>query len=140
MICLDTNTVIGAINGRPPDIRARLTAALLAGVPVGVSTIVLYELRYGIAKSACLRENAAMLATFLALDVAPLPFEAEDAEDAGVVRAVLERAGTPIGPYDILIAAQARRRGAVLVTANTREMSRVPGLDVEDWTAGRPQA
>jgi tRNA(fMet)-specific endonuclease VapC len=48
---------------------------------------------------------------------------------------VLERAGTPIGPYDILIAAQARRRGAVLVTANRREFARVPGLRIESWEA-----
>jgi tRNA(fMet)-specific endonuclease VapC len=75
------------------------------------------------------------LATFLALDVTLWPFEPEDAEEAGDIRAVLERAGTPIGPYDILIAAQARRRSAVLITANEREFARVPGLKTEDWTS-----
>jgi tRNA(fMet)-specific endonuclease VapC len=64
-----------------------------------------------------------------------LPFEIEDAEEAGDIRAALERAGTPIGPYDILIAAQARRRGAILVTANEHEFARVPGLMVEDWSS-----
>ena len=63
-----------------------------------------------------------------------MTFDAEDAHEAGDIRALLERAGTPIGPYDILIAAQARRRGATLVTANTREFARVPGLKTEDWT------
>ena len=59
----------------------------------------------------------------------------EDAEEAGNIRAALERAGKPIGPYDVLIAAQARRRGATLVTANEREFARVPGLKTEDWAA-----
>jgi hypothetical protein len=55
------------------------------------------------------------------------------AEEAGEIRAAIERAGTPIGPYDVLIAAQARRRSALLVTANTGELARVPGLNAEDW-------
>ncbi len=63
----------------------------------------------------------------------PWPFEPEDAEEAGDIRAELERAGTPIGPYDVLIAAQARRRNALLVTANMGEFTRVPGLRIEDW-------
>jgi len=75
------------------------------------------------------------LSTFLALDITPWPFEPEDAEEAGDIRATLERLGTTIGPYDILIAAQARRRGAILATANEREFSRVPGLKTEDWAA-----
>jgi len=69
----------------------------------------------------------------LALDATPWPFEPDDAEEAGDIRADIERAGAPIGPYDVLIAAQARRRGALLVTANTREFTRVPGLRTEDW-------
>src|SRR5580704_15649741 len=63
-----------------------------------------------------------------------VPFELEDAEEAGDIRAALERLGTPIGPYDVLIAAQARRRGAILVTANKNEFSRVSGLQTQDWT------
>jgi len=133
MICLDTNAVIAAINGRKPDVRRRLEAAVAAGAPIGVSTIVLFEMRYGIAKSGRPRENAAMLAAFLTLDVIPWPFEPGDAEEAGDIRAELERVGRPIGPYDLLIAAQARRRGALLVTANTGEFTRVPGLRTEDW-------
>jgi tRNA(fMet)-specific endonuclease VapC len=134
MICLDTNTVIAAINRRKPEVRRRLEAALAEGAAIGISAIVLYELWYGIQKSARPRANAATLAAFLALDVTPWPFEAEDAEQAGDIRATLERAGTPIGPYDLLIAAQARRRSALLVTANSSEFARVPGLRTEDWS------
>src|SRR5258708_5045669 len=57
------------------------------------------------------------------------------AEEEGDIRAALERAGMPIGPYDVLIAAQARRRSALLVTANTSEFARVPGLKLKDWAA-----
>jgi tRNA(fMet)-specific endonuclease VapC len=71
---------------------------------------------------------------FLSLGVEVWDFEMADAEHAGEIRAVLERNGTPIGLYDCLIAAQARRRGAVLVTLNKREFSRVPGLVITDWT------
>jgi tRNA(fMet)-specific endonuclease VapC len=133
MICLDTNVVIAAINRRRPGVRRRLEVAIAGGVPIGIPTIVLFEMRYGIAKSARPLENAAILAAFLALDVTPWPFEPEDAAEAAEIRAVLERVGTPIGPYDVLIAAQARRRGALLVTANTGEFTRVPGLKTEDW-------
>jgi tRNA(fMet)-specific endonuclease VapC len=81
--------------------------------------------------------NAAILTAFLALNVTPWPFEPEDAQEAAEIRAELERAGTPIGPYDVLIAAQARWRHAVLVTANTGEFARVPGLQTEDWAVAR---
>ena len=134
MICLDTNAVVGAID-RTPSVLSRLRTQHLAGVVVGIPTVVLYELWYGVHKSARRRENAATLAAFLALGYVIWPFEPEDAEEAGDIRAVLERAGTPIGPYDVLIAAQARRRGAVLVTANEREFARVPGLRMENWQA-----
>jgi tRNA(fMet)-specific endonuclease VapC len=135
MICLDTNVVIASINQRVPHVRSRLETALAQAEIVGIPTIVLFELRFGIAKSARPRENAAVLSAFLALDIAPWPFEAGDAEEAGDIRAELERVGTSIGPYDILIAAQARRRNAILVTANTREFMRVRDLNVEDWAA-----
>jgi tRNA(fMet)-specific endonuclease VapC len=132
MICLDTNAVIAAINQREPWVRRRLERALVDGVIVGIPAIVLYEIWYGIKKSARARANAAVLAVFLSLDVMPWPFEPED---AGEIRAALQRAGTPIGPYDVLVAAQARRRGAVLITANEREFARVAGLKTEDWAS-----
>ncbi len=135
MICLDANIVVAAINRRVPQVRAWLLQTLADGTVVGIPAIVLFELRYGIKHSARPRENAANLSSFLTLNVAPWPFESEDAEEAGNIRAALERAGKPIGPYDVLIAAQARRRGATLVTANEREFARVPGLKTEDWAA-----
>ena len=135
MICLDTNAVIAAINARVPGVRPRLEQALAERVVVGIPIVVWFELHYGAAKSARVQQNRAALAAFLALDVAIWPFDAEDAEEAGDIRVALERAGTPIGPYDILIAAQARRRGALLVTANGREFARVPGLLFEDWAS-----
>ncbi len=135
MICLDTNAIIAAINRRTPHVPERLELVLVNGVAVGIPVIALYEIWYGIRKSARYEENISTLMTFLTLDVTPWPFEFEDAEEAGDIRIKLERAGTPIGPYDILIAAQARRRGALLVTANAREFIRVPGLKTEDWAA-----
>jgi tRNA(fMet)-specific endonuclease VapC len=133
MMCLDTNVIIGCLSGRSPALAERLERELLID-DVALPTIVLFELQYGIAKSARPQDNAERLATFMELPIAILPFKPGDAEEAGDIRAALERAGTPIGPYDILIAAQARRRGATLVTANCREFPRVPRLKTDDWT------
>lgn len=132
MFLLDTNAVFAALKGNPPDVAERLERELLHDV-VALPVVTLFEIRYGIAKSARRKENIERLAVFLQLPVTIVPFEAEDAEEAGDIRATLERAGTPIGPYDVLIAGQARRRGAVLVTANVSEFARVPGLKTEDW-------
>ncbi|HEY3636824.1 MAG TPA: type II toxin-antitoxin system VapC family toxin [Rhizomicrobium sp.] len=134
MISLDTNAVIAAISSRIPGVREKLEAALIDQTPIGMSVIVVYELTYGIRKSARPQANTAALAAFVSLGLSVWPFEPEDAEEAGEIRQVLERAGTPIGPYDILIAAQSRRRGACLITANTREFARIPGLRIENWT------
>lgn len=134
MISLATNAVIAAVNPGPDHMRERIADALDRGETVRVSSIVLFELRYGIAKSARREQNTAKLAQFMAGLIEALDFDSEDANEAGEVRAGLERAGTPIGFYDLLIAAQARRRNALPVTANTREFARVPGLNVEDWT------
>jgi tRNA(fMet)-specific endonuclease VapC len=135
MICLDTNIIIVAINRRMPRVRERLLDELASGTIVGIPAIVLLEIWYGIKKSARQHANISDLSDFLALDVRAWSFEPEDAEEAGDIRAALARAGTPIGPYDVLVAAQARRRGAILATANEREFSRVPGLKTQDWAA-----
>jgi tRNA(fMet)-specific endonuclease VapC len=135
LIQLDTNIVIGVLNGRAPALRARLKREILTGARVGVSSIVLFELRYGIAKSQRRGESDALLQEFFSHGVELLPFDADDAAHAAEIRAELERAGTPIGHYDYLIAAQARRNGATLVTLNSREFARVPGLQVTDWAA-----
>jgi tRNA(fMet)-specific endonuclease VapC len=133
MICLDTNAVIVVLNNQTSPVRARIDAAIGSGRMLTLSPIVLFELRYGAAKSARPARNAQRIADFLAGPIAVLPFEPADADEAGDIRAALEGAGTPIDPYDVLIAAQARRRGALLVTANEREFARVPGLKFEDW-------
>jgi len=135
MICLDTNIAIYVINRRIPAVRHRLAEQLRMGTEIGFSVIALFELRYGHARSDRRTESDRLLAEFLAPGIVVLPFDAEDAAHAGDIRADLERKGTPIGPFDYLIAAQARRRGATLVTANIREFARVPGLLVVDWVA-----
>jgi len=135
MICLDTNIAIYVINRRVPSIRHRLAEQLRLGTEIGLPVIALFELRYGYARSERRAESDRLLAEFLAPGIAILPFDFEDAAHAGNIRADLESKGTPIGYYDYLIAAQARRRGATLVTANVREFARVPGLLVADWMA-----
>jgi tRNA(fMet)-specific endonuclease VapC len=135
MICLDTNIAIYVINRRFPSVRLRLAEQLRLGTEIGLSAIALLELRYGHARSERRADSDRLLAEFLAPGIAVLPFDAEDAAHAGDIRAYLESKGTPIGPFDNLIAAQARRRGATLVTANGGEFARVPGLMVTDWTA-----
>ena len=133
MICLDTNGVIGALDRRPSPLRERCDREVAAG-GLALPAICLFELEYGIAKGRQSVGNALRLVQLLQLPLRVLPFDREDALEAGLIRAALEAAGTPIGPYDMLIAAQARRRGAILVTANTREFARVPGLALEDWS------
>ena len=88
-----------------------------------------------VARSHHRHKNAERLRVFLSGNVATLQFDEQDAPIAGQLRRALEAAGMPIGPYDLLIAAQALRTGATLVTANVAEFARVPGLAWEDWTA-----
>ena len=106
-----------------------------SGTPIALPVVALFEMRYGFAKSDRRDHSERLLARFLGLGIDVLPFEMEDAAHAGDIRAGLEAAGTPIGHYDYLIAAQARRRDAALVTLNRREFERVPGLIVVNWTA-----
>lgn len=133
MISLDADAVIGLMVGDSRLLRLKYRAALAAGETIVVSSIVLFELRNGIAKSSRVQQNREFLAHFLAGTASALAFDAEDAAEAGKVRALLTAAGRPIGPYDVLIAGQALRHGATLVTRNVREFRRVAGLKVEDW-------
>jgi tRNA(fMet)-specific endonuclease VapC len=133
---LDTNACIALNKGEPTSVRARFDKAVHSGAQVWVSTVVLYELWYGAAKSARPKENAEDLATFLGGPVRVLGFDEEDTKEAGGVRASLERIGRPIGAYDMLIAGQALSRKLTLVTANTKEFARVKGLVWEDWAKG----
>ncbi|MBB4198278.1 VapC toxin family PIN domain ribonuclease [Rhodoblastus sphagnicola] len=135
MLCLDTNVVIGLLNGRPPILRRRFEQERLSATSMAISSIALFELRFGAANSARPERNASALDAFLTEDIQVLEFDSADAAEAGKLRAHLKRAGTPIGPYDLLIAAQARRRGGTLVTSNVGEFSRAPGLVVVDWAA-----
>ncbi len=131
---LDTSAVIAVLNDQL-GVRRRLQLALTNGASVGVSSIVVSELRDGVARSERRRENAERLRSFFSGPINIVPFDEVDAETAGELRAKLETAGTPIGPYDVLIAAQALRIDATLVTANVREFARVRGLTWENWTA-----
>jgi tRNA(fMet)-specific endonuclease VapC len=136
MICLDTNAVIPVLNETESRVGARLRATLKnRRRPVAISSVVLLELWHGAIKSARPERNAKRIEEFLTAPIQVLPFDADDACEAGDIRAALERTGKPIGPYDLLIAAQARRRGATLITANEREFARVPGLKTADWAA-----
>ena len=112
MFCLDTNVVIRSINKRTPDTARRLDEELRLGPRLMIPAVVLFELRYGAAKSDHAAQTLEKLAFFFPARFELLPFDEDDAEAAGFIRAGLERAGTPIGNYDILIAAQARRRAA----------------------------
>ena len=128
---LDTNTVIAVLNPAHRDLLLRKITCRQPGEVV-TSAIVAHELYSGAHKSQRRADNLTRLA-MLFRDVEPLPFTREDAEAAGSIRATLAAGGRPIGPYDVLIAGQARARGAVLVTNNTREFRRVEDLTVADW-------
>jgi tRNA(fMet)-specific endonuclease VapC len=130
---LDTNICITLINGTSPNVRERLRRANDAGSNISVSSVVVYELWYGVDKSARREFNTARLETFLTGPFEIVDFDSDDAKVAGGVRADLERAGIPIGAYDVLIASQAKRRDATLVTSNVPEFTRVEGLRTEDW-------
>jgi tRNA(fMet)-specific endonuclease VapC len=131
---LDTNAVVALLRNKPSNVRGRYRQAQAAGDSISLSSVVLFELWYGVAKSRDIQENTERLRVLLSGDLELLDFDDEDARTAGQVRAALEKDGTQIGAYDLLIAGQALRRGLTLVTANTSEFSRVNGLSWQDWT------
>ena len=126
----DTNAFSVLFRRRDEGLLARFAAAF---PQVRLSAIVLAELEYGAAKSGLARHRSRIEALTLAVPIEP--FSPEDAAGYGRLRAALERTGRMIGPFDTLIAAQALRLSAVLVTHNSEEFSRVPGLRCEDWQA-----
>ena len=129
---LDTNICIYTMKRHAPEVRSRLHD--LSVDDVGISSIVLAELQYGIRKSQRRQQNEAALTDFLAFcRVLDWPHQA--AAVCGELRARLERQGQIIGSNDLLIAAHALHLGATLVTHNTQEFSRVPRLKIEDWIA-----
>lgn len=129
MFVLDTNTLIYFFKGT-----GNVAPHLLSHSPrtIGIPAIVLYELSVGIEKSIQPRKRRAQLNELLSV-VSLLPFGDQEARKAAKIRVQLERQGTPIGPIDILIAATALVRNAVLVTHNTLEFERIAGLQLEDW-------
>ena len=126
---VDTNLCIRVLRDRPQGLRQRFNEEASS---LSISSIVLYELLHGAAKSARPLENRHAVEAFAArLEV--LDFDDDAAAHAGEIRAELERQGTPIGSYDLLIAGHARSRGLVVVTGNLAEFRRVEGLRCEDW-------
>jgi tRNA(fMet)-specific endonuclease VapC len=130
---LDTNACIALMNGNPSSVRARLQRANTAGSHILVSSIALFELWYGVAKSSNQDFNHKRLKAFLSGPILVLPFEDADSRAAGTLRASLEISGKPIGAYDLLMAGQALRHGLTLVTSNVREFSRIKELTWQDW-------
>ena len=130
---LDTNICIYIIKKRPPEVLERLVS--LDPEEVGVSSITVAELEYGVAKSSRPRQNREALLNFLA-PLQILAFDDQAAQHYGKIRAYLERKGQTIGAMDLLIAAHARSLSLTLVTNNEKEFSRVPGLTVENWVNG----
>jgi tRNA(fMet)-specific endonuclease VapC len=126
---LDTNTCIAAMR------HDALVVQRMATLPPGdcaISTVTSYELYTGIEKSTNPAKERAKVNLLLAT-VGELVFDAPAAREAGRIRALLETRGRMIGPYDVLLAGQALSAGLIVVTANTGEFSRVPGLVLENW-------
>lgn len=130
MYLLDTNICIYLMKNTYP----LLTERLLSRNPseMFVSSITVFELEYGAEKSNWGERTRHKLALFLS-PFHILPFTTEDGVTAGRLRGYLEKQGTPIGPYDVQIAAQALSRGITVITHNTGEFGRVPNLKLEDW-------
>jgi tRNA(fMet)-specific endonuclease VapC len=126
---LDTDAVIALVKREPRFMkRVRERSPSEFGIP----PIAAHELYFGAYKSSRVEENLARL-EYLRIPV--VEFDREDAQEAGQLRALLAAAGTPIGPYDMLIAGQVKARNLILVTRNVREFARVAGLRIEDWEA-----
>ena len=125
---LDTNVVVGLLG----DQRSKLARRVRRENPadIAISAIVVHELFYGAYKSRRTARNVTLIES---LQFEVVEFDKEDARQAAEVRALLDSEGTPIGPYDVLIAGQARSRDVTLVTHNTKEFGRVPGLRCDDW-------
>lgn len=127
---LDTNVCVDFLTGRYPAVAGRL--AELRPVDVAVSSVVAAELRYGAEKSSRRAENHRRLDVLLG-ELPVLELDLDAASVNGRIRAELEARGTPIGPNDLLIGAQALAADRVLVTDNVAEFSRIEGLRIENW-------
>ena len=131
MYLLDTNICIYAMKGLYPAVNERLLS--IRPEKIFVSSVTVGELEYGAAKSRWGDRAREVMRSFLAnYDV--IPFDETDAIHFGRFRAALAAVGTPIGTYDVMIAAQAFARNLMVITHNTKEFGRIPGLALEDWT------
>ncbi len=128
---LDTNAVIALVTRRSESLLRRVEATDPGAL--AISAVVAHELYFGAYRSQRIEFNLETLRLLFA-DLAILDLDQDDARAAGEIRAELARRGTPIGPYDVLIAGQAMARGLPLVSNNTAEFQRVGGLRLEDWT------
>ena len=129
MILLDTNICIYVINARPAAVLERFRRYRMG--EIGICSVVAAELAYGVAKSGSSRNRQA-LELFLA-PLVILPFDEPALWVYGELRAELERRGTPIGSLDTMIAAHALSQQAPLITNNSREFAKVPGLQLDNW-------
>jgi tRNA(fMet)-specific endonuclease VapC len=130
MRLLDTNICIAYLNGTDPGVRDKLLA--LAPSEVCLCSVVKAELLFGARKSAKVKDNLEKLTAFF-LPFDSLLFDDRAAEQYGVIRAQLERDGTPIGANDMLIASIAMAQDVELVTRNQEEFTRIAGLRVDTW-------
>lgn len=131
-LMLDTNVCIYIIKQQPVAVLKRFLEYQIGDI--GISSITLSELRYGVAKSTHQEKNTKALDEFI-IPLEVVSFDEEAAYVYGGIRATLEKAGTPIGSMDMLIAAHAVSLGIPLVTNNAREFVRIPALNIIDWLA-----
>jgi tRNA(fMet)-specific endonuclease VapC len=128
---LDTNICIYIINKKDAGLLRKIQT--YRNDDITISTITIAEMEYGVSKSLKTHQNRLALVTFL-IPFSALDFDQEAATEYGIIRTWLEANGKRVGPMDMLIAAQARSKGLILVTNNEKEFAQVQGLAVENWT------
>lgn len=132
MYLLDTNICIFLIKKKPATLLSKIEACRKE--EIFISSVTVAELEYGVAKSKFFEKNHLALLNFMSNFNNIIDFTSEDAQAYGIIRAYLEKRGTPIGPYDTQLAAQSFTRNLTLVTNNTGEFCRLPMIKLEDWS------
>ena len=131
MYMLDTNICIYLIKRKNPELARRIIDIPIEDI--FVSSITVSELEYGVAKSTQIEKNHQSLLKFLST-VTVVDYDVLASKEYGLIRSDLEKRGEPIGQLDMLIAAHAKSRNAIIITNNEREFIKVTGLSVENWT------